>query len=170
MVIPSTATASKIAHTAMQYAGLTGKGTLMPHSCISTLWITTSAQTESASSLQTKCEIRHIEIGTNLHTMITHSNQTPLTRLHTVTIRQKGSKVFIDRLTRLLGYRSDGAVPTRSNRETIDQASGRRVDTVIHRPRQPSKALINWLGFIGALVVWSIIGYTIVQYWIIANG
>ena len=44
------------------------------------------------------------------------------------------------------------------------------MDTVIHRPRRPSQALINWLGFLGALVVWSIVGYLTVQYWMIANG
>ena len=170
MATPSTATASKIAHTAMQYAGPTGKDTLMPRSFTSTLWIITSAQIKSAYFVQKKCETRHTEIGTNLHSMITHSNQTPPTRLHTVTIRQKDRKVFIDRLTRLLGYRSDGADPSSSNRETIDQASGRPMDTVIHRPRRPSQALINWLGFLGALVVWSIVGYLTVQYWMIANG
>ena len=102
--------------------------------------------------------------------MITHSNQTPPPQLHTVTIRQKGQIVFIDRLTRLWGNRADGAVPSSSNREPVTPALGRPMDTVIHRPRRPSQTLTNWLGFIGALVVWSIVGYLIVQYWMIANG
>lgn len=134
----------------------------------SVTWSISSKRTQSKHNNQS--DLRHTEIGTNTDTMITHSNQTPSTRLHTVTIRQKGTKVFIDRLTRLLGYRSDGADPSRSNRETIDQASGRPMDTVIHRPRRPSQTLTNWLGFLGALVVWSIVGYLIVQYWMIANG
>lgn len=102
--------------------------------------------------------------------MITHSNQTIDKQLHTVTIRHMEAKVLIDRLTRLWSHRSDGAPPGSPNRETVNPASGRRVDTVIHRRRRASNFAINLAGLVAAVVVWTLLIFTIVQWWIDSNG
>ena len=115
-------------------------------------------------------DLPHTIIGTNTDTTITHSNQTTTKRLHTVTIRQKGRKVSIDKRNRLRSSRADGAVPSRSNREPEGTSSGRGMDRLIHRIRRPSKATIEVVAWLGAIIVWSTIWYIALNMIMVLNG